>query len=353
MRQVTLVAHDIGGCNGLNLLGDYLEAQGVKVFRYLKGGDPTGTSFAMEEQIASSDAVVCGMSSSKVLATIELVAADMAKQAGVPFFLFADAFKSHLKPYFQDLLLEAAAFMVLSPTEAQKARDRFPGINAVATGNPAWEKFFFPRFSREEVRDRLMIPEDKFVVLSPGTKDLVINVLLWGSILDAVEPLDNVLVLASVHPRDKSPIKEYEKLADWSTDRLQVVVSDPNDPESMSGSNILPGANVVIDSGSTIALEAAALRIPVLTYSSEISLGRRQKDNGTRLVEMAKLGLTNQRHGVRAVHDLGCEVRSVYYRKLNAVKRRQEEVFPQAEEPDQAVKKMVAVLESVVCSREA
>ena len=353
LRQVTIVANDIGGRNGLRLLGEFLEKQGIAVCWYLGSGDAISTSFGLTERIANSDAVICGMSSSEKLAAPEIMAANMAQQLGVPFCLFADSFNAHLKPYFNKWLYKAAALMVLNSAEAQKAREHLKDVKVVATGNPAWEKFFFPRFTREEVRDRLTIPEDCFVILSPGTKELVVNVLLWGGLLDAATPLDNALVLASVHPDDQSPIEEYDKLADWSNGRLQVVVSDRDDPESMTGSNMLPGADAVVDCCSTIAIEAACQRIPVITYAPEAAQIRRKKNGGSRAWEPAEMGITQFRDGLKAVYNLACDLRSIAVREFNLVKRKQEEFFPLYPKPGETVKKMAAVIADIIGSREA
>lgn len=57
--------------------------------------------------------------------------------------------------------------------------------------------------------------DDAVMVLSPGTKDLAINILLWGGIIEAAATMNNVTVVATRHPGDGNDPASYGSLVKW------------------------------------------------------------------------------------------------------------------------------------------
>lgn len=144
MKTITVVARDFGGAKGLTILVDHLYSQGWRVKRYLGMGKPIEGLEGIEDSVRESDVVICAMSSSPELAEPEMQAAQLALAADKPFGFFADTFNSHTRAWLQ----QAAFLFVLNDAEAWKAAAKFPGLNIIASGNPAWEEYAFPSMSR-------------------------------------------------------------------------------------------------------------------------------------------------------------------------------------------------------------
>lgn len=285
MKSMTLVARDVGGSKPLGMLTELLRNRNRQVYPFLGNGKPIDGLANLPEAVGSSGVVLCGMSSSQELAQPEIKAMQLAREADTPYAIFADAFDSHSRTWLQEQIAGAAAFFVLNEDEAQKARERFPKLKVVASGNPVWETFAFPEKTDEEVRLSFAVQPSMKMVLVVGTKEPIINIALLAGVLETAAKFGVVRVFFSMHPGDQTPVAFYEPLVSWSGGQIQLVPSNV-----MTGSDMVVGADLVVDSFSTVAIQAGFLRKPVITYLTELALVRLELITGSREWEPIKRG---------------------------------------------------------------
>ncbi|TSC89636.1 MAG: hypothetical protein G01um10143_126 [Parcubacteria group bacterium Gr01-1014_3] len=341
--RVGLVGHDVAPTQAFRRIQEALVSRDNDVVSFVADGKPFANS---KEEIISSakqaDVILLGMSSSADLAKEEVAVAEMAAEIGIPFGFYADTYKCHRRPWFGHLREKANAVFVINENEAISARELFPNAKVVVSGNPEWEDFFSPKFSREEIRAKLEVADDQRMILCPGGKNLAVNMLHWGSVIEALAmaPVNEIWkVFLSVHPGDTNGADAYKDLVKWSKRVLVRVVTK----DYLSASDMLPAADFVIESASTIAIEAACQRKPVISYFSEIALGRLEDGSGSRNYELCELGVTYQVNG--SPEKLLSTIRDILlYGSGLAMERRQEQVYSKPPEKGAAVKMMIETL---------
>lgn len=293
--------------------------------------------------MSRADLLVVGRSSSPALAAEELTAANAAFEAGVPFGIYSDNYIA-LPPHFFEAAEKASFLCVLNESIAESARRFLPRLEVIASGNPMWESFCFPKYTREQVRSRLNFSPEQKVILSPGCKTAVVNILLWGNLIEAVKQtrianLQQINLLLSRHPGDQTPQEIYDALSRLSCVPLEFLKS-----EKMSSSDALPGCDLVVECCSSVGMEAAHQRIPVITFFTEISLAWIESVKGSRVWEPAQAGATTlvtQATGLRlAIADLLLNKEAIA-----RLRRNQEQVFPKPPAPGAAAKIMADAAE--------
>lgn len=248
-------------------LANSLIGSSHQVDTYLSEGKAPFNSTTIE--LSGVDAVVVGMSSNPAAAQPEIDLATRAKIAGIPVYLYADTFSVHNRPGFGEILPGSTLFHI-SEAEAVDARSTFPETNVVATGNPMTEGFFFPKYTRDEVRQKLGGHPSFFKwVLCPAGKSMLINLLHFGRVAEEFEGEEDVGVLLSLHPGDKTDPSVYHELCSLSPVPMTII-----ERTVLSASDMLPAIDMVFDSASTVGVEAACLRIPVVTYLSPMARTR-------------------------------------------------------------------------------
>lgn len=352
MKKILLVAQDTAPSDALRLLSDRLvherrlDTAGeteIPVFTtvsFLAGGkDFLATLAEILSHVADCNAVVVGMSSSEALSKEEFAVAREAIRLGKPVFCYADTFG--LRPYFKDVLdAPGTTLFHLNDDEADVALTTYPMLQVVTTGNPMWEKFFFPKFTRDAVRERLGISEGVKVVLCPGGKDAAINILHFTR---AVEEFpcahSKTVVILSLHGGDKTDPLVYTTLKDYAP--LGVIVKIIPSKE-MSGSDILPGVDLVYASASTIEIEAVCQRIPVASYISSIARRRLRKTTGNDVWELTEQGVSFN------VEDYGTCNPARLLAGMTDYRTKYEELYPKPEKLGVALDKMVTAIEAKI-----
>lgn len=296
------------------------------------------------------DVVLLGMSSSPELAKEELAACEAAVKNGVPFCLFADTFRAWARPWFEPYREVASVLFVVSPAEAEKARELFPNAKIVASGNPTWEDFFFPKYTREEVRQKLGVTENQIMALVPGGKNLAVNMLLFGGVIEAVNIFllkRTFKIILSVHPADGNYNGNaciYDDLARFS--RMKVVVVPKN---VFPGPDMIPGCDVVVQSFSTIGIGAACQRKPVIEFLTYAGLANMELQTKVRVPETAELGIADICYGddivTLASHIV--ELSRLESPMRDALLLQQEKVFPLPAEKGAAVKMIISALQEL------
>ncbi len=260
-----------------------------------------------EIMLAASGAslVVLGMSSSADLAQVEIMAGSSARDAGVPYGFYGDVplcwARARVGAWFEGLATDASFYYGVTQADADAAHAVFPKARLIGTGNPLREEMAFPRFSREQVRNRLKIEADEKLVLAPGGKFAAGNIASWVVVMEALSLLSRKgqrfqLVLAT-HPGDRTPCavdvttqKEsglYEELLSFSPVPTKIVSKDV-----LSTSEMVPGADIIIELGSSIGIEGAYQGVPVVSMGFEVMFRRLEQVSGTRSLEAVSDGLS-------------------------------------------------------------
>lgn len=364
--KAVLVARDIAPSGAFERLIPELEKNGFYVDSFLGKGKPLSEKrHEIETAIAVpgvngvahpvADVVVVGMSSSKELAEPEIAACETAIQANIPYGFYGDTYGCHERAregaWFGPFRERASFFFAINEEEANKAMKTFPSADSViATGNPLWEDFAFPKFSREEVRANLGLEPDEKFILSPGGKSPVVNILVWGNLIEAARILAaggrKIKLIFAPHPGDRAiyalsvdqnPLGIYDDLVKFSPVPVQFT------DKSVKTSELVPGADLVVEWGSTIGIEAAHLRIPVVSFATEIGKKRLMSTSGSEKLEPVELGVS-----------LGVSSREVLVNMLGqllsggpsaeSLRKRQEQVYPAPPERGAAVQKMAETL---------
>ncbi len=347
--RVLLVARDKAPSDAFVKLTSALFEAKADYEAPIGGGFPIGVPMSdFAEKVKSSDAVLCGMSSTPGLAKEEIVAAEAAAAMGVPFGFYADTFGAIKRPWFAHLGNNASFIFVINGKEAAAAREIFPNARIVVSGNPMWEDFFTPKLPREEVRRRLEIMDRQRVILCPGGKLPVVNIQHFGGTISAANMMykypDDCVVVLSVHPGDEYYRKDphiYDGLARYSKTPVLIVPQ-----ERMSGSELIAGCDVVVESASTIGIEAVCQRKPVIEFFSETALGRLEELTGSREWELcceqgvAENILYDPSALSSAMHNALVGSDAALLRKL------QEELYPAPKEKGIAIRMMVDALRS-------
>jgi len=121
--DTVLVARDLGPSLALNQIANGLG--GVQECFFGNGKELSRPVSEIFEEAKRTGVILCGMSSSPDLAKEELAACETAVKNGVPLALFADTFRAWGRPWFEPYREAASALFVVSPAEAEKARELF------------------------------------------------------------------------------------------------------------------------------------------------------------------------------------------------------------------------------------
>ncbi len=334
-----LLATDVAPSQALRKLSGALLKLGHEANLYVGDGKtvPDGSTL----NLSDVEAVVVGMSSTATSAQPEIALATRAKTAGVPVYLYADTFGVHNRPGFGEILPGSTLFHI-SEAEAEAARNTFPETQVVATGNPMAEGFFFPKYNRAQVREKLGIQNDEIkVVLCPGGKSALINLIHFGRVVEDLQHMKNVIIFLSPHQSDTTNVSVYQELCDLSFLPIQLVPCRL----LLSASDMLVGMDMVFESASTIGIEAACQRIPVVTYLSPFARKRLHEGTGKATWPLADQGV---------VYDYGAfesPARSLDYilktgacRNLDILDR----LYPKPERKGIALEKMIDAITSVL-----
>lgn len=328
--KICMVARDVAHSNAFKLVAEKLVGQ--YIVSYLGGGSPISASLEeITKSVRESDVLLCGMASSPDLVKEELAAIDAAHSAGVPVILYADTYGAVKRQWFESVRDFVNAVFVVSEKEAEEVEELFEYAKPILSGNPMVESAHFPKTTREEIRKRFDVREDEKVIVCPGYKYPAINIPTMIAILDAAaylriySPELRIFVFFSMHPGDERWQKNnsyyHELLANFlecrevtDLDNLRVKITcgkASNSEDKISTSDLLPAADLVVATMSTIEQEAACLRIPVIEYLTNIALDRMEKNFGTRDWEACEQGIAENINGdsdslAEAISDYFC-----------------------------------------------
>jgi hypothetical protein len=276
-KKILLVAHDMAPSRCFSLLLDSLLSMGHIVSVVLGNGEDPGIGdTTLSRYVAASNFVLVGMSSQEQFAAVELKALAYAKERGVPYGFYSDTpfVVNRARPGMWFYEYADGARLVLGLMH-KGAVQIFPNAYIVQTGNPLREAISFPKFSREMTRSKLDLSVHDVLVQVVGGKFCAGNCATLMLVADAVSRIPNCArwhVVFTPHPGDpalKYPARVTEGVPDVYNDicRYTPTLVQIKLKEEMSSSEVLAGADVVIEFTGSTSLEGAYQSIPALSIS--------------------------------------------------------------------------------------
>ena len=198
------------------------------------------------------------------------------------------------------------------------------------------------------MRQKLGITDKQKMILAPGGKCLAQNMLLFGGVIEAANSMHiGQIVVLTLHPGDTNPSEIYADLVKYSRTPVLVIPK-----EMLSGPEMIPGCDVVVQSGSTIGIEAACQRKPVIEYLTYVGLGNWERQTGSRKMETIELGIARVASASlgRGVDDMTYFVEALTNSQSGLgpqLMRQQKKVFPQPAEKGAAVKTIISALREI------
>ncbi len=352
-KKVVLVARDIAPSSCFNLLKPVLEAQGFEVIVIVGNGKPlTATEDEIELDVASADLVILGMSSSADFAKQEILAGETARKCDIPCGFYGDIPKCFARArtgaWFEKLAPSTGFYFGINEEDARDAKSVFSNAKLFATGNPLREEMAFPRLTREEVREKLGISPDEKLVLVPGGKFVHENMATLVIVSEALSKLSaqgrKFQLVFGTHPGDRNPyaidsvtgkdLKVYEEFFSYSP-----VPSRMISKEVLSTSDMVSGADIIIEFGSSLGIEGAYQSKPVITLAFEAMFKRYEEATGIRTPEAVSTGISKL---VVANSDYLAEkiAQLLTPEGFEQLRTRQQEICPKPTERGAALKKM-------------
>lgn len=359
-RKAVLVARDAAPSGCFKHLESVLKERGFSVDLIIGEGKPI-VKTAEEIMLATSHAniVILGMSSSLELAQPELVAGKTANNSGIPYGFYGDVrrcwARARTGAWFESLASNTAFYFGVSQEDANAAHEVFPNAKLIGTGNPLREEMAFPRFTREEIRSKLnILPKEKFV-LAPGNKFAGGNMASWTILMEALSLLttDNQsfqLILAT-HPGDRTPysidtatqkeMRLYDELVSLSPVPARIVGKD-----ILTTSDMVPGADIIVEFGSSIGIEGAYQSVPVISLGFETLFGRLKQASGTRMLEAVEDGVSKL--VVADASKLANEIRILLTPDgFASMQERQKTIYPKPAERGVALRKIAEAITQI------
>lgn len=341
--NIVLIAQDNGPSEALNLLAEELVSRSHVVYPFLAYGKTGTDESALEDIVQDADFVVCGMSSSATLSHEEIAAARMALGYSVPLGFFSDTFGSWNRDWFTKELERASLLFAVNRQEREEARLRFPNLNVVAAVNPCWEKFYAFEHDRSAVRAALGVENDVKLILSPGKKIAAVNIVLWSNLVEACWIMADCQILLSPHPGDRTPLGIYADLIKFCAVPTRIVTA-----AEMPTSQTLCGCDLVVEFASSIGIEAACKRIPVIDFFTPLLLKNLEMEHGTKNWPLCTSRSAITTDGVIGLQEqIGRILYNNEERELN--RQAQERALPDRLETELAAGTMASSIEKAAC----
>lgn len=359
-RKIVLVGRDAAPSGCFKRLEPILKECGLNVSLIVGEGKPL-TKTTEEIALAASYAsvVVLGMSSSLELAQPEIAAGNAARDAQVLYGFYGDIprcwARARKGAWFEKLAPDVAFYFGVTQEDADAAREVFPNAQLIGTGNPLREEMAFPRFTREKVRAKLNITPEEKLVLAPGSKFAVGNIASWVVVMDTLSILtgegQRFQLILAIHPGDRTPyaidaatqkeMKLYEELVSFSPVPARIVGKDV-----FTTSDIVPGADIIVEFGGSIGIEGAYQNVPVVSLGFEILFCKLEQVSGTRTPEAVGDGLSELI--VADASNLAETIRRLLtVEGFARMRARQQELCPKPTERGAALRKIADVIERV------
>lgn len=277
--KLTMVARDLAPSRAFGLIEKELAARGVEIASYLGCGKPlSGTLEQIREDVKGSSLVLLGFSSSPELSKEEIFAAQEAVSAGAPYGFYSDIYGAANRPWFEPLREKTRFVFMMSQKDADQARLIFPNADIVVSGNPILENAFFPPHSYGQMRSSLGIAKDELLIVCPGGKNMIANILHFGGVVEAVARFEDRRrwkIFFLLHPGDPQKPDDYADLEIVEGVAARIVPAS-----EIAAIDAIVACDIMVSCFSTAGIEAACQRKPVIDYVSKVNLARLKKQTG-------------------------------------------------------------------------
>lgn len=267
--KIILVAGDVAQSEALGMLAQMLQKRGHETFEsFGYGREHPHSAVELIEQINVADWVVVGMSEK---ADMEVWVAATAREHNIPYAFYADTYGVPMLEAFERFRNTQPVLFVINDDEATLAKTLFPFATIVVTGNPRWEHFAFPKLTRAQAREKLNVSESRRVILSVGDKFLAQNMIQFGATVEAIHQLGwerETDLLLSLHPGALQSPEMYDEFITCSGMKVQIIGKHVG----ISTGDILPACDLIINFTSTVAVQAAFMRLPTIDFCSVIAM---------------------------------------------------------------------------------
>lgn len=359
MPKVVLVARDAAPSQAGEQLVIVLEQEGVKVAPYLGMGKPLADRLADAlVDVETADVVWLGMSAPEYQAEEEISVAEYASRVGVPYGFYSDTFGCYARPWFEPYRSETSFVFVLNDEDKAGALQLYPRASSldtvVTTGNPNWEEFAFPKFTRQEVREKLRVGDDEYLILCPGTKSVPIGSYVWVGVIQALHGLLHIgkfQVILAPHPGEptvQNGMNVYADLEKYSGNvTVRFVTKDV-----MATADMIPGADLVVTQtvSSTEGMRAAFLGIPTIYFLSVVDQERSFETHGTKISPPANMNIAAAVYGGNVVQ-LADTIYHLLFAGGGKAMQKIQRTKCVVKERGYAVREMVRVLNQVALSQ--
>ena len=299
----------------------------------------------VEYAVAGSDVVLITISNRT---EEEVAAGEAAAKHGKPLCLFAAAFKGYQMPAFTGLRPDIRMLFRTTGDRMEDAHKLFPNAEILTVGDPFWEAWASPRFSRDEVRKQFSMREGEILLACAGDKYPGDNLLMIGCLLEAAEKLSGqglkLKVVVGFHPGDPLDRRFYESL-----------FARTDIPVAMTGSETMPlgdavvGADVLVNTVSTIGIQAAYQSVPSINFMSIFTrpmLKRNQGGDDT-WDPCDNLGIAKAIRG-SPVEELAAVISEYARTGFSSFLAKRNEVFPEPFEQGKCIRLMADALEKLI-----
>jgi hypothetical protein len=275
------VANDVAPSEAFNRLNKVLPGT---IFLNFGGKVPLDVEIARKD-IEDAHFALFGMSNPEKNAAVEVAAAHIARDAGVPYGFYSDTFGAFGREWFKDLRNGASLVFVIVPGDVEAARDLYPNANVVCTGNPLWEDYFLPADSMK-ARDLMGAGENDFILLVSGEKGAANNIMLWGPAIEAAAEIATphmpIRVVIAPHPGDNTDPEIYSPLLEQASDLGVTVWVKPREIKSDSlVPRLLDGGGVIVQRGNaSLGIHGICRRLPVIDYYTPLAQMRLKRGSG-------------------------------------------------------------------------
>lgn len=364
--KVVLVAYDAAPSRCFVELSEVLSSmkeQEKPVFDvelFIGDGKPLTTSFNdLASAVSRADIVLLGMSSVE-FAELEAAAGKCAQKAKIPFGFYGDVRgcfnRAGLGRQFESLALDTAFYFGVNVEDGESARSVFSSARLYGFGNPLREKMAFPTTTRNEVREKLDVPDGTNLILAPGTKTGVMNCATWMLVIDALTQLQSeeqsYELIISPHPGDRVHIAAdpetgeklciYELLVSLSPVPTKIVTK-----EEQSTTDMVSGADLIVCFGGSTGMEGAYQNIPVVGIGFEISHQWQEYQGGSRMPELIEDGASDLVVGDASL--LATRIQELLTPEGFApFLKRQKALYPKPEKPGIALAEMANAIQEMV-----
>ena len=359
-KKIVLVGADAAPSRCFMRLEPVLKERGFDVELIVGDGKPLDKSTGdIMGTVSQANIIFLGMSAPDV-AMPEIVAGETAKLKNIHYGFYGDVrrcwARARAGTCFAGLASDAAFYFGVNQEDADAAEKIFPRALRVGTGNPIREENAFARFTREEIRSKLKVAPNEKLVLAPGGVWAWANMAQWTILIEALSLLSKSgqhfqLVLA-LHPGDRATsaidaathkeLKLYEKLISFSHIPVQIV-----DKDTFKTSEIVPGADIIVEFGTSIAQDGAYYNVPVISLGFELMFRGLEKGDGSRMLEAVEDGISSL--VVADASKLAERIKTLLTTDGCAQMRaRQTALYPKPKESGLVLRKMADAIEQIL-----